>query len=90
MDAGQNPFLGRSITSGSSYSDNTREQVDSESLDLVDAAYVEAINILTEKRNHVSFMVDMLLKKSVLTGEEFDSAIKTHLDWGEPEGCPSF
>lgn len=90
MDAGQNPFLGRSITSGSSYSDNTLDVVDSESLALVDAAFVEAINILTEKRNHVSFMVDMLLKKNVLTGEEFDDAIKTHLDWGEPEGCPSF
>lgn len=91
MDAGQNPFLGRSITSGYSYSDNTREIVDRESLALVDAAYVEAINILTEKRNDVSFMVDMLLKKNVLSGEEFDSAISTHLEsWGEPEGAPSF
>ena len=90
IDAGQNPFLGRSIASGSSYSDNTLEQVDKESLELVDAAYVEAINILTEKQFHVSFMVDMLLKKTVLTGDEFDKAIITHLDSGEPEGEPSY
>jgi cell division protease FtsH len=90
MDSGQNPFLGRSIASGSSYSENTREQVDRESLALVDAAYVEAINILTEKRNDVSFMVEMLLKKNVLTGADFEEALKTHLDWGEPEGAPSF
>lgn len=90
MDAGQKPFLGRSITSGSSYSDNTLSIVDRESLALVDAAYVEAINILTEKQFQVSFMVDMLLKKTVLTGDEFDKAIITHLDFGEPEGEPSY
>ena len=90
IDAGQNPFLGRSIAGGSVYSDNTRDIVDQESLALVDAAYVEAINILTEKQFHVSFMVDMLLKKTVLTGDEFDKAIITHLNWGEPEGEPSY
>jgi cell division protease FtsH len=90
MDAGQNPFLGRSIASGSSYSDQTRETVDKEALALVDSAYVEAINILTEKQFHVSFMVDMLLKKTVLNGQEFDEAIITHLDNGEPEGSPSY
>jgi cell division protease FtsH len=90
IDAGQNPFLGRSIASGSSYSDNTLEQVDKESLALVDAAYVEAVNILTEKKFDVSFMVDMLLKKTTLTGNEFDKAIISHLDNGEPEGAPSY
>jgi len=90
MDADQNPFLGRSIAGGSVYSENTRNVIDQESLALVDAAYVEAINILTEKQFHVSFMVDMLLKKTVLTGDEFDKAIITHLNWGEPEGEPSY
>ena len=90
MDSNQNPFLGRSIAGGSVYSENTRNVIDQESLALVDAAYVEAINILTEKQFHVSFMVDMLLKKTVLTGDEFDNAIITHLNWGEPEGEPSY
>jgi hypothetical protein len=35
-------------------------------------------------------MVDMLLKKTVLTGDEFDKAIITHLVNGEPEGAPSY
>jgi cell division protease FtsH len=71
MDAGQMPFLGRSLASGSSYSERTKEAMDQESGSLLNDAYLEAINILTAKRDKVKGLIDELLDKNTLTGKEF-------------------
>jgi cell division protease FtsH len=75
MDNDRNPFLGRSIGMGDKYSDATKEAFDGEVLTLVDNAYLEAKNILSENRDIVSFLVVNLLNSTYLTGIDFERII---------------
>jgi cell division protease FtsH len=70
MESGQTPFLGRSLASGSAYSDLTLEKLDKEALDLVDEAYLEALNLLLAKRDNVTNLVNLLLESTSLSGSE--------------------
>lgn len=70
MESGQTPFLGRSLASGSAYSDMTLEKMDKEALNLVDDAYLEALNLITAKRDTVTKLVDLLLESVTLSGSE--------------------
>lgn len=70
MESGQTPFLGRSLASGSAYSDMTLEKMDKEALNLVDHAYLEALNLITAKRDTVTKLVDLLLESVTLSGSE--------------------
>jgi ATP-dependent Zn protease len=45
--------------------------MDQESGSLLNDAYLEAINILTAKRDKVKGLIDELLDKNTLTGKEF-------------------
>ena len=69
LDSSRNPFLGRSLASGSVYSDQTLESVDKESLRLVNEAYLEAVNILEQNRNSVLLLVNLLINGTTLSGE---------------------
>jgi cell division protease FtsH len=70
MESGQTPFLGRSLASSSGYADYTMEKMDKEALNLVDEAYLEALNILTSKRSKVSMLVKKLEESITLSGNE--------------------
>jgi cell division protease FtsH len=70
MESGQTPFLGRSLASGSAYSDMMLEKMDKEALNLVDNAYLEALNFITAKRDTVTKLVDLLLESVTLSGSE--------------------
>jgi cell division protease FtsH len=58
------PFLGRDYTTVAKYSDKTKEIVDTESLTLVNEAYIEAIQIMIKKKNVISNLIPKLLKKN--------------------------
>jgi cell division protease FtsH len=75
MESGQTPFLGRSLASGSAYSDMTLEKMDKEALNLVDNAYLEALNLITAKRDTVTKLVDLLLESVTLSGSEIINKI---------------
>jgi cell division protease FtsH len=72
IDSDRNPFLGRSLGSGSKYSEKTKEIMDSESLELVRNAYDEAKRILNENRNKMDIVIEELLQKNTLYTAEFD------------------
>lgn len=78
MEAGQTPFLGRTLASSSSYSDSTLEKMDSEAIDLVNDAYLEALNILTAKREKVVKLVDLLQKERTLSGEAVEQIVENY------------
>jgi cell division protease FtsH len=61
-----NPFLGRSLSMGSKYSDNTKFMMDNETLNLVIEAYNEAKCILTEHNDVVIEMAELLKNKTTL------------------------
>jgi len=70
LDSDANPFLGRSLSSGSKYSDNTKFIIDKEALKLVVEAYNEAKNILSVNRKLFLTLVHTLNEKSILFNKE--------------------
>jgi cell division protease FtsH len=65
-----NPFLGRSLSMGDKYSENTKVMMDKESLELVKNAYLDAKTILIENKESMEIIIQKLLKNEVLTGKE--------------------
>ena len=80
VDNDRNPFLGRSMAMGDKYSDATKESFDGEVLTLVDNAYLEAKNILSENRDVVYFLVTKLLNNTYLTGSDFNTIISSKIN----------
>jgi len=75
MDSGRSPFLGRSLASGSTYSDKTSALVDKESLRLLKGAYSEALDILEKNQNTVSLLVSLLMNGTTLTGKMVEDLV---------------
>jgi cell division protease FtsH len=69
-ESDRNPFLGRSLGGGEKYSENTKEKIDGESLDLVNNAYREAINIILENKDKISGLIRKLMEKTTLSGDD--------------------
>ena len=72
---GRNPFLGRTMAMGNAYAESTMETLDRESLDLVIQAYYKAKCILSERRELMDALVEQLLQKTTLLGDEFRKAL---------------
>ena len=60
-ESGRNPFLGRSLAMGDKYSDSTKQIIDKESLELVQAAYDEAFQIITKYKNQIAQIAKLLI-----------------------------
>ena len=60
-ESGRNPFLGRSLAMGDKYSDSTKQIIDKESLELVQAAYNEAFEIITKYKNQIAQIAKLLI-----------------------------
>jgi len=71
-DNDRNPFLGRSFGSGDKYSDKLKQTYDKESLELVIEAYNEAKRLLLENREKMDIMIDILMKKNTIQGNEIN------------------
>ena len=69
VESDRNPFLGRSFAMGDKYSEKTKEKMDNESLDLINDAYKEAINILLENKSKMNILIKILLESTTLSGK---------------------
>jgi len=69
VESDRNPFLGRSFAMGDKYSEKTKEKMDIESLDLINDAYKEAINILLENKSKMNVLIKILLESTTLSGK---------------------
>lgn len=65
------PFLGRSLAMGDKYSEKIKDTMDRETLELVTYALNQAKDILTNNREGVTKMVDILLNSTTITGDVF-------------------
>ena len=74
MDNGT-PFLGRSLSSGGGNSESTRYQFDMEVLALVNEAYTMAKNHLMQHKGTLNKVVEDLLEKDILIGNEISNYI---------------
>jgi len=70
VDNERNPFLGRGLSVGSKYSQNTKEIFDKEALQLVKSAYSEAKTLLLDNKDIVDKLVQKLLDNKVLIGDD--------------------
>ena len=70
------PFLGRSLSSGFSPSENTKEEFDKESLSLVNKAYIIAKELLKSNMDIMDTMVERLLEKEVILGSDVTDMIQ--------------
>jgi cell division protease FtsH len=70
LDTDRTPFLGRSFGSSSKYSEKTKEILDKESLELVNAAYNDAKTILMKNKDKMDVIVDELMKSYTLYGKD--------------------
>ena len=75
-DADRNPFLGRSLGMGDRYSDRTKELFDYESLELINEAYHDAVEIIRDNKLLFTELVHTLQKNVTLYG----NFIKEYVD----------
>ncbi len=64
-------FLGRDWQSRSEYSEEIASRIDAQVRDLIQHAYEEAIRIMRENRTVIDRLVDLLIEKETIDGEEF-------------------
>jgi cell division protease FtsH len=71
IESEQNPFLGRSLATGSKYSEYTKQKIDKEAMILVNDAFKEAIDIIVSHRSDIEKFKDILIQRKTISGEEF-------------------
>ena len=67
-DSERNPFLGRSLGMGDKYSDKTKELFDKESLELINEAYSDAVQLIRENKPLFESLVSLLRKNVTVYG----------------------
>lgn len=71
-DFEENDFLGYAYSTSKEYSEKTAEQIDTEVLQIVNKAYENAKRILSEHRDKLDLVANILLEKEVMSKEEFE------------------
>ena len=67
-----NPFLGRSLSMGDKYSENTKVMMDKESLELVQNAYDTALYLLKKNYDKLIYFSDLLINNTVVYRDNVD------------------
>ncbi|MGB7416250.1 MAG: ATP-dependent zinc metalloprotease FtsH2, partial [Thermosynechococcaceae cyanobacterium] len=68
-------FLGRDLMNRSEYSDEIAARIDAQVRELIQHAYEEAIRIVRENRAVIDRLVDLLVEKETINGEELRQII---------------
>jgi cell division protease FtsH len=69
------PFLGKSLAFGDKYSEQTRLQMDKETLDLVKSAYSTAKEILEENRDKLIEFSELLQNSTVIYSRDLPNKL---------------
>ncbi len=75
LDGGE-VFIGRDYQTTKSYSEKTAATIDDEVKALIDRAYDHCRQILSDNRDKLHSVVDFLLEKESMTGEQFEAIMK--------------
>jgi cell division protease FtsH len=75
-DLEETKHLGYTYGGGREYSEDTAKDIDMEVKRLIDDAYQDVKKLLEEKKGYVKKVVNLLLEKEVVTGEEFEELFK--------------
>lgn len=70
-DQNSEVFLGRDLMSRSEYSDEIASRIDDQVRELIQHAYEEAVRLMRDNRAAMDRLVDLLVEKETIDGEEF-------------------
>ncbi|HLY49942.1 MAG TPA: ATP-dependent zinc metalloprotease FtsH, partial [Solirubrobacteraceae bacterium] len=73
-DHGQ-PFLGREFSAEPDYSDEIAREIDDEIRRIVEAAHVQAKEILTSQRENLEKLSEILIKRETIEKEQFENLL---------------
>src|SRR3954467_14787999 len=84
------PFLGREFSSEPDYSDEIAREIDDEIRRIVEAAHQRAKDILTEHRESLGTISEILVKRETIEKEEFEALLagKSEADVFGPDEAP--
>ena len=85
------PFLGREFSSEPDYSDEIAREIDDEIRRIVESAHQQAKDILTEHRETLTTISEILLKRETIEREEFEALLagKTEEEVFGPDDTPA-
>ncbi|MEM9137685.1 MAG: ATP-dependent zinc metalloprotease FtsH2, partial [Cyanobacteria bacterium P01_F01_bin.42] len=78
-------FLGRDMMARSEYSDEISSRIDSQVRELIQNAYEEAVQIVRENRVVIDRIVDILVEKETMDGDEFRQIVAEYTTIPEKE-----
>jgi len=78
-------FLGRDLMSRSEYSEEVAAKVDRQVREIVQHCYQQALQIIYENRAAIDRVVDLLVEKETMDGEEFRQVIAEYTNIPEKE-----
>ena len=83
-------FLGRDWTTRSEYSESIAARIDSQVREIVDERYNAALQMMREHRSLMDRLVDLLVEKETIDGEEFRQIVAEYAEVPEkPQYVPS-
>lgn len=78
-------FLGRDLMTRSEYSEEIASRIDAQVRAIVEHCYEDACNIIRANRNVIDRLVDLLIEKETIDGEEFRQIVAEYVDIPEKE-----
>ena len=84
----QEVFVGRDLMTRSDVSDSISKQIDESVRLMVKECHKETYSIVSENREAMDKIVDLLIEKETLDGEEFVSILSKYTDFPEKQRTP--
>ncbi|MEO0407437.1 MAG: cell division protein FtsH, partial [Cyanobacteria bacterium P01_A01_bin.135] len=78
-------FLGNGLMTRSEYSEEIASRIDTQVRTIVEHCYEDACNIIEENRAAVDRLVDLLIEKETIDGDEFRQIVSEYADIPEKE-----
>ena len=73
-----NPFLGRGMGTSAEYSDEIAIKIDRQIQEIVEECHSKTVNIIKDNRVVIDRLVDLLIEKETIDGEEFRKIINEY------------
>lgn len=80
---GSDPFLGRSMGSSSQYSEDVASRIDMQIRSIIQHCHDETVQIIKDNRVVIDQLVDILIEKETISGEEFRRIVAEYTELPE-------
>ena len=80
---GSDPFLGRSMGSSSQYSEDVASRIDMQIRSIIQHCHDETVQIIKDNRVVIDQLVDILIEKETISGEEFRKIVAEYTELPE-------